>query len=93
MYNNCLYCSEISKVCIFKTDGLDGLIKECETYITLVPIIGDINRIILRKEQDCTERVVIAWVYGGKHHLPYPGAQISCDFNLISQYIKTNNSK
>ena len=78
-------------MCILKTDGLEGLIKECETYIALVPIIGDINEIVLRKEQDCTERVVMAWVYGGEHHIPYPGAQISCDFDLISDLLTNDN--
>ena len=92
LYNNCLYCSEISEMCIFKIGWTDGLIEEYKTHIDLVPIVGDINKIILRKGQDCTKRVVIAWVYGGKQHVPYPGAQISCDFDLISDILKTNDN-
>lgn len=93
LYNNCLYCSEISEVCILGIILTDGRVEEHGTFIDLVPIVGDIDKIVLQKGQDCTKRVVIAWVYGGKQCLLYPGAQISCDFDLISRYIKTNNSR
>lgn len=80
-------------MCILKIAWTDGSVEEYQTYIDLVPIIGDINKVVLQKEQDCTKQVVIAWVYSGKHRVLCPGAQISCNFDLISRYIKTNNCK
>ena len=45
LYNNCLYCSEISEVCILKIGWTDGRVEE-KTHIDLVPIVGDINKIM-----------------------------------------------
>ena len=93
LYNNCLYCSEIEDITTVRIGYDDNVIKDYKDVITLIPIVGDITYIELRIGQNCVGDIVITWVYGGKQRFPYPGAQISCNFDLISRYIKTNNSK